>query len=219
MNYYEKLYSILKGLAPDPNKKWLYLIIIVMLVLQCFTGYKIYKLNAKIDSQAVALTNVTNQIAFDTNGKIDSLNNALSKQIAAVKNTSTHTNTITYVQKEVDPVTGQKEDTDVEVNSKPSKITVKVNDGQKYTFDQLPTEKSKFEDGKIVMTSQTALDINVTQKKQSTSRLSVLALMRDKRHVMGGAFYNVTPSIAVGAMGGQGMKPYYGVMFKVGAFK
>ena len=69
------------------------------------------------------------------------------------------------------------------------------------------------------MTQQTSLDINVTQKKQSTSRLSVLALMRDKNHMMGGAFYNVTPSIAVGAMGGQGMKPYYGLMFKVGAFK
>ena len=196
-----------------------YIVIGIMLIAQCVTGWQLYKLNQKIDNQAIALHNVTDQITLDTNGKLDSLNNNLSKQIAQVKNTSTHTNTVTYIQKEIDPATGKKEETDVEVNSKPSKITVKVNDGQKYTFDKLPSETSKFEDGKIVMTSQTALDINVTQKKQSTSRLSVLALMRDKNHVMGGAFYNITPSIAIGAMGGQGMKPYYGMMFKVGAFK
>jgi hypothetical protein len=196
-----------------------YIVIAVMLIAQCITGWQLYKLNQKIDNQAIALTNVKDQITLDTNGKLDSLNNTLSKQIAQVKNTSTHTNTVTYIEKEIDPVTGEKEDTDVELKTKPSKITVKVNDGSKYTFDQLPTENYKFENGKILMTQQTALDINVTQKKQSTSRLSVLALMRDKKHMMGGAFYNITPSIAIGAMGGQGMKPYYGMMFKVGAFK
>ena len=196
-----------------------HILIAIMLIAQCVIGWQMYKLNEKIDGQTVALSNVKDQITLDTNGKLDSLNNQLSKQIAQVKNTSTHTNTVTYVQKEIDPITGQKEDTDVELKTQPSKITVKVNDGSKYTFDQQPNEKYKFENGKLLMTQQTTLDINVTQKKQSTSRLSVLALMRDKNHVMGGAFYNVTPSIAVGAMGGQGMKPYYGLMFKVGAFK
>jgi hypothetical protein len=196
-----------------------YIVIAIMLIAQCVTGCQLYKLNHKIDSQAIALNNVKDQITLDTNGKLDSLNNQLSKQIAQVKNTSTHTNTVTYVQKEIDPVTGQKEDTDVELKTQPSKITVKVNDGSKYTFDQQPNEKYKFENGKLVMTQQTSVDINVTQKKQSTARLSVLALMRDKNHMMGGAFYNITPSIAVGAIGGQGMKPYYGLMFKVGAFR
>ena len=196
-----------------------YILIAIMLIAQCVIGWQMYKLNEKIDGQTVALSNVKDQITLDTNGKLDSLNNQLSKQIAQVKNTSTHTNTVTYVQKEIDPVTGQKEDTDVELKTQPSKITVKVNDGSKYTFDQQPNEKYKFENGKLLMTQQTSLDINVTQKKPSTSRLSVLALMRDKNHMMGGAFYNVTPSIAVGAMGGQGMKPYYGLMFKVGAFR
>ena len=196
-----------------------YILIAIMLIAQCVIGWQMYKLNEKIDGQTVALSNVKDQITLDTNGKLDSLNNQLSKQIAQVKNTSTHTNTVTYVQKEIDPVTGQKEDTDVELKTQPSKITVKVNDGSKYTFDQQPNEKYKFENGKLLMTQQTTLDINVTQKKQSTSRLSVLALMRDKNHMIGGAFYNVTPSIAVGAMGGQGMKPYYGLMFKVGAFR
>lgn len=196
-----------------------HIVIAIMLIAQCITGWQLYKLNQKINDQTIALSNATNQITLDTNGKLDSLNNELSKKLAQVKNTSTHTNTVTYIQKETDPVTGEKENTDVELKTKPSKITVKVNNGSKYTFDQLPTENYKFENGKIVMTQQTALDINVTQKKPSTSRFSVLALMRDKNHVMGGAFYNVTPSIAVGAMGGQGMKPYYGMMFKVGAFR
>lgn len=208
------------GIITNVLKKFgFYIVIAIMVIVQCVIGWQMYKLNQKIDSQAIALSNVKDQITLDTNGKLDSLNNQLSKQIAQVKNTSTHTNTVTYVQKEIDPVTGQKEDTDVELKTQPSKITVKVNDGSKYTFDQQPNEKYKFENGKLLMTQQTTLDINVTQKKQSTSRLSVLALMRDKNHVMGGAFYNVTPSIAVGAMGGQGMKPYYGLMFKVGAFK
>lgn len=196
-----------------------YILIAIMLIAQCVIGWQMYKLNEKIDGQTVALSNVKDQITLDVNGKVSSLNDELMKKLAQVKNTSTHTNTVTYVQKEIDPVTGQKEDTDVELKTQPSKITVKVNDGSKYTFDQQPNEKYKFENGKLLMTQQTTLDINVTQKKPSTSRLSVLALMRDKNHVMGGAFYNVTPSIAVGAMGGQGLKPYYGLMFKVGAFK
>ena len=196
-----------------------YLVIAIMLIAQCITGWQLYRLNQKIDSQAIALSDAKNQITLDTNGKLDSLNNTLSKQIAQVKNTSTHTNTVTYIEKEIDPVTGEKEDTDIEFKTKPSKITVKVNDGSKYTFDQLPTENYKFENGKILMTQQNSLDINVTQKKQSTSRLQILAAMHSKDRIMGGAFYNITPSIAIGAMGGQKMKPYYGVMFKVGAFK
>ena len=196
-----------------------YLVIAVMLIAQCVTGWQLYKLNQKIDSQAVALTNATQQITLDTNGKIDSLDNKLTKQIAQSKSVSTHTNTVTYVQKETDPVTGQAEDTDVELKTQPSKITVKVNDGTKYTFDQMPDEKYKFEAGKLVMTQQTSLDVNVTAKRPSTSRLQILAAMRNKDHVMGGAFYNVTPNIAVGAMGGQGMKPYYGVLFKVGGYR
>ena len=177
-----------------------YLIIAVMLIAQCVTGWQLYKLNQKIDSQAVALTNATQQITLDTNGKIDSLDNKLTKQIVQSKSVSTHTNTVTYVQKETDPVTNQIEDTDVELKTQPSKITVKVNDGTKYTFNQMPDEKYKFEAGKLVMTQQTSLDVNVMAKRPSTSRLQILAAMRNKDHVMGGAVYNVTPNIAVGAM-------------------
>ena len=106
-----------------------YLVIAVMLIAQCVTGWQLYKLNQKIDSQAVALTNATQQITLDTNGKIDSLDNKLMKQIAQSKSVSTHTNTVTYIPKEIDSVTGQREDTDVELKTQPSKITVKVNDG------------------------------------------------------------------------------------------
>ena len=196
-----------------------YLVIAMMLIAQCVTGWQLYKLNQKIDSQAVALTNATQQITLDTNGKIDSLDNKLTKQIAQSKSVSTHTNTVTYIPKEIDPVTGQTEDTDVELKTQPSKITVKVNDGTKYTFDQQPNEKYKFEAGKLVMTQQTSLDVNVTAKRPSTSRFQILAAMRDKNHLMGGAFYNITPNVAAGVIGGQGLKPYYGLMFKVGGYR
>ena len=81
-----------------------YIVIAIMLIAQCVTGWQLYKLNQKVNDQTIALSNATNQITLDTNGKLDSLNNELSKKLAQVKNTSTHTNTVTYIQKETDPV-------------------------------------------------------------------------------------------------------------------
>ena len=73
------------------------------------------------------------------------------------------TNTLTeiqYVEKEVDPITGRREATDVETNIKQPSIGVKVN-GKPYEFGLLQGETQKFENGKIVMNQESTIKFEV----------------------------------------------------------
>lgn len=73
------------------------------------------------------------------------------------------TNTLTeiqYVEKEIDPFTGKREDTDVETNIKQPSIGVKVN-GKPYEFGLLQGETQKFENGKIVMNQESTIKFEV----------------------------------------------------------
>lgn len=69
----------------------------------------------------------------------------------------TQTNTVQYVKKERDPVTGEVEKTDAEYQIAQPKVTVKVN-GQEADFDLLQGEKWKFEDGKLLFQQDSSID-------------------------------------------------------------
>ena len=65
-----------------------------------------------------------------------------------------------YVEKEINHLTGQKENTDFQANISRPKIGVKVN-GQDHEFDLLQGETQKFENGKIVMNQESAIKFEV----------------------------------------------------------
>ncbi len=65
-----------------------------------------------------------------------------------------------YIAKEIDPITGQKENTDFEANLNQPKIGVKVN-GKDHKFDLLQGETQKFENGKIVMNQDSTIKFEV----------------------------------------------------------
>ena len=67
---------------------------------------------------------------------------------------------IRYVAKEINPMTGQKENTDLEANISPPKIGVKVN-GKDHEFALLQGETQKFENGKIVMNQDSTIKFEV----------------------------------------------------------
>ena len=67
---------------------------------------------------------------------------------------------IQYVEKERDPITGQKENTDFEANVSQPKIGVKVN-GKDHEFELLQGETQKFENGKIVMNQESTIKFAV----------------------------------------------------------
>jgi hypothetical protein len=77
----------------------------------------------------------------------------------------TQTNTIIkYIPKQTEPQTGQKEKTDIEINSEKPTINVLVNN-KPFQFDLLTGEQYKFKDGKIEFNQSTSLDLNLTLLK------------------------------------------------------
>ena len=67
---------------------------------------------------------------------------------------------IQYVARAIDPVTGQKENTDLEANINQPKIGAKVN-GKDHEFDLLQGETQKFENGKILMNQESTIKFDV----------------------------------------------------------
>ena len=85
-------------------------------------------------------------------------------QVVYLQGQSSHTQEIVYIPKEVNPATGQQEKTDVQFDKKDNKVYVKVN-GKEFEVPANVTEDAKFENGKLVVTEQTEMRINVTAPK------------------------------------------------------
>ncbi len=85
-------------------------------------------------------------------------------QVVYVQGQNTHTKEIVYVPKETDPATGRPEKTDVQFDKRQGKIYVKVN-GKDFEVPADVTENTKFENGKLVVTEQTEMRINLTTPK------------------------------------------------------
>jgi len=89
-------------------------------------------------------------------------------QVVYIKGDSTHTREIVYQPKEIDAQTGQIEKTDVQFDKKDNKVYVKVN-GKEFEVPAEVKEDAKFEKGKLVITDQTEMRINITAPKPSVN--------------------------------------------------
>lgn len=69
--------------------------------------------------------------------------------------------------------TAVKESTDVQLDADKTKVGVKVN-GKDYKFDLLQGESQKFENGKILMTQTSAVDMNIKIPTVDLTRHNVL---------------------------------------------
>ena len=85
-------------------------------------------------------------------------------QVVYLQGQNSHTKEIVYMPKEVNPATGQKEKTDVQFEKKDNDIYVKVN-GKEFEVPTLGNEGIKFENGKLVVTEQTEMHVNITAPK------------------------------------------------------
>lgn len=86
-------------------------------------------------------------------------------QIVYIQGKDTHTKEIVYQEKALDPLTGQREKTDVEFVTRDRKVYVKVN-GKEFEIVPEVKEGSKFEKGKVVITEETTMAINLTTPKK-----------------------------------------------------
>lgn len=89
-------------------------------------------------------------------------------QVVYVQGTSQNTREIVYVPKEIDPATGEKEKTDVQFEKKQGKVYVKVN-GKDFEVPADVQENAKFENGKLVVTEETQMRLNITTPKPAVN--------------------------------------------------
>lgn len=152
----------------------------------------------------------TAQLVTDINGK---LSKPTSPTVVYVKGENIETKEISYVYKETDGKTGQKEKTDVQIDQAQKPIAVKIN-GKLFEVAGDVTETSKFENGKLVVTQTNKIGIDITAPEQARWRISVLRNAEKK--YAGEVEYNMSRVTSVKVLAGQDMKPYIGLSFSVG---
>lgn len=177
-----------------------------------YNGYAIYTLNNKIDSNTLVLTDSINTLSFDTQGKIENLAKE-TKNLTQQTNTVVETKEITYVQKTSDT------DADVEIQTANPKVTVKVNDGEKYSFDLLPTENTKMEDGKLIINQAYSSTIDIKANEYKRSKFSMTTALNADKKIMGGLNYDLGNCVAASVFVGQGIKPYFGFTYRIGGYE
>lgn len=142
------------------KQEWKFFIILVVVLIALGVGYYEYK-QYKASNQPQNLQ--TPNITINTSGEKSKPGEA---QVVYLQGASSHTKEIVYVPKEVDPQTGQTEKTDVQFERKQGKIYVKVN-GKDFEVPAEVKEDAKFENGKLVVTEQTEMRVNITAPKPS----------------------------------------------------
>ena len=188
------------------------LFIALIAAMTIYNGYAIYTLNKKVDSNTLVLTDSINNLSFDTQGKIDNLAKE-TKTLTEQTNTVVETKEITYVEKASDT------DADVEIKTANPKITVKVNDGERYSFDLLPTESTKMEDGKLLINQAYSSTIDIKASEYKRSKFSMTTALNADKKIMGGFNYDLGNSVAASVFVGQGIKPYFGLTYKIGGYE
>ncbi|SDF34029.1 hypothetical protein [Sporolituus thermophilus] len=103
----------------------------------------------------------TPQISVNLDGKPSKPS---EPQAVYIQGQNTSTREIVYVPKETDPKTGQQERTNVQFEKRQGKVYVKVN-GKEFEVPAEVKEEAKFEKGKLVVTEETEIRINITAPK------------------------------------------------------
>lgn len=130
-----------------------------MLALVIFAYHEYQQWKQHIIEQAQKDTRPV--ISINTNGESSKPGET---QVVYVQGQNTQTKEIVYVPKEVNPTTGQQEKTDVQFDKKQGNVYVKVN-GKEYEVPANVKEDTKFENGKLVVTEQTEMRVNITAPK------------------------------------------------------
>lgn len=139
------------------QREWRFLTILAVIVAAlgvAYYEYRDYKDMLKKQAQA-PVTSV------NTSGQVSKPG---EPQVVYVQGQNSHTKEVVYVPKAVDPATNQPEKTDVEFERRASKVYVKIN-GKEFEVPSEVKEDAKFEKGKLVVTEQTELKLNITAPK------------------------------------------------------
>lgn len=122
---------------------------------------------------------------------------------------------ISYVEKKIDPVTKEKEKTDVEIKTEKKNVYVNIN-GKEHEIKPTVEENQKFENGKLVVEETSTSEIKITAPKPSKWTVSVYGNVKDHKIDGAGIGYAVSNTCRVDAMYINDM-PYVGLTFAIGS--
>lgn len=140
------------------QREWKFIAGTLLLLVAFGTAYYEYKQFVANYKQQPAQTPM---VTVNTSGQASKPGET---QVVYVKGDSTHTKEIVYVPKEIDPKTNQPEKTDVQFDRRDSKVYVVVN-GKEFEVPVDVKEDAKFEKGKLVITEQSEMRVNITAPK------------------------------------------------------
>ena len=183
---------------------------IILTVLTGYNAYKLHSLEETLGARIIRVGDKVDSVAINTNGKLQNLESQYGK-LANIKTTGVTQKEIVYVQKQ------SKDDADIELSTGKPRITVAVNGGKKYSFDLLQSENNKFEQGKLVLTSTSAMALDVTTDEYKKSKWQLTTAMNADKQVLGGLSYSLGHNVSAGVYIGQGIKPYYGLNWNIGS--
>lgn len=146
------------------QQEWKYFLSLLLILLVFSVAYYEYKqfvsnkaLQTSSEKQPTVIVNTSGE-----KGK------ASDPQVVYIQGQSSVTKEVVYVPKETDAKTGVTEKTDVQFEKKQGKIYVKVN-GKEFEVPAEVKEDTKFENGKLVVTEQTEMRINLTTPKPAVN--------------------------------------------------
>jgi len=144
------------------QQEWKYFLSLLLILLVLSVAYYEYRQYAQ-NKQSISEKQPT--VIVNTNGE---KGKASDPQIVYIQGQSSVTKEVVYVPKETDEKTGITEKTDVQFEKKQGKIYVKVN-GKEFEVPANVKEDTKFENGKLVVTEQTEMHLNLTTPKPAVN--------------------------------------------------
>lgn len=183
---------------------------IVIALIIAAVGLSIYGYNT-LKSQKTDRYIDINNVTVDTNGKKLVIQDSTTKKIVQQTQRTGIKTDINYIPKE------SKADADVELKTTQPTLKLKVNNGPVHNFKLNPTEKYKMEDGKLVITQGMTSDINLVTNDYKRSKWSITTAVNNDKKVMGGINYDLGNCVSASIYVGQGIKPYYGLTYRIGS--
>lgn len=157
---------MLKRITEFLLQEWKFFVILSVLVAALGIAYYEYRQYAK--TTQVPPGAAVPSITVNTGGQPSKPGET---QVVYLKGENTHTKEIVYVPKETietkqpdGTIKKEQEKTDVEIERKQGVVFVKVN-GKEFAVPAEVKEESKFENGKLVVTEQSEMRINITAPK------------------------------------------------------
>lgn len=184
---------------------------IVIALIIAAVGLSIYGYNTLKTQKTDRYIDINN-VTVDTQGEKLVVQDSTTKKISQQTNKTEITKEISYVPKI------NKNDADVEIKSEKPKLKLKVNGGPINYFElKDQTEQYQTKDGKLIINQGITSSIDIRTNEYKRSKFSLTTAINSDKKVMGGLNYDLGNCVSASIYVGQGIKPYYGLTYRIGS--